>query len=205
MRRQSWLYTLFALLAASLALALAACGDDDDDEGDGGGGGEPAAGVIERNDANSEVTITVGSKNFDEQKILGEIYAQGLEAAGYDVKKQLNLGDEQTALKALESDEIDAYPEYTGTALGSFFGVKSNEIPKDPAQAYEDTKAGFAEKGLTAFPTHPLHQLERGRRDAGDRRGARPRDDLGPEGQGRRPGALGHARVPPAQRLPARA
>jgi osmoprotectant transport system substrate-binding protein len=156
MRRHHWLFTLFALFVTSCALALAACGDDDDDEGDGGGGGEPAAGVIESNDANSGVSITVGSKNFTEQKVLGEIYAQGLEAAGYKVDKQLNLGDEKTALKAVEGGEIDAYPEYTGTALGSFFGVESNRIPKDPQQAFEDAKAGFAEKGLTAYPPTPF-------------------------------------------------
>ena len=156
MRLQRWLFTLFALFAASLALALSACGDDDDDDGGGGGGGEAAAGAIERNPDNAGVSITIGSKNFTEQKVLGEVYAQGLEAAGYKVDKQLNLGDEQTALKAIEGGEIDAYPEYTGTALGSFFGVKSDKIPKDPDQAYQDAKAGFAEKGLTALPPTPF-------------------------------------------------
>jgi osmoprotectant transport system substrate-binding protein len=146
---------LVTLLLGSLVLA--ACGDDDDDdEGGGGGGGEPAAGVIERNDANSDVSITVGSKNFAEQRVLGEIYAQGLAAAGYETETQLNFQDEKTALKALEEREIDAYPEYTGTALGSFFGVKSNEIPKDPQQAFDDAKAGFAERGLTAYPPTPF-------------------------------------------------
>ena len=62
-----------------------------------------------------DVTITVGSKNFAEQKVLGEIYAQGLEAAGFTVEKQLNLGDEKTAFKALQTGDIAAYPEYTGT------------------------------------------------------------------------------------------
>jgi osmoprotectant transport system substrate-binding protein len=157
MTRQRWLFTLFALLAASFALALSACGDDDDEGGDGGGGGgEPAAGAIERNADNGKFSITVGSKNFTEQKILGEIYAQGLEAAGYKVDKQLNLGDEKTALKALEGKDIDAYPEYTGTALGSFFGVDSDKIPDDEQQAFEDAKAGFAKKGLTALPPTPF-------------------------------------------------
>jgi glycine betaine/choline ABC-type transport system substrate-binding protein len=44
----------------------------------------------------------VGSKNFTEQLVLGEIYAQALEAAGYDVKKKLNLGSEEVALRALK-------------------------------------------------------------------------------------------------------
>jgi osmoprotectant transport system substrate-binding protein len=144
-----------ALIAVLLsALALAACGDDDDDGGGGGGG--DTAGQIQRDDANSGTTITVGSKNFTEQKVLGEIYAQGLGAAGFTVKKELNLGDQDIALKALKEGEIDAYPEYTGTALLSFFGVKANEIPKDPATAFEDAKAGFEEEGLVAYEPTPF-------------------------------------------------
>jgi glycine betaine/choline ABC-type transport system substrate-binding protein/ABC-type proline/glycine betaine transport system permease subunit len=144
-----------ALIAVLLAaLALGACGDDDDDDG-GDGGGDTAA-QIERNEANADTTVTVGSKNFTEQKVLGEIYAQGLEAAGFNVQKELNLGDQDIALKALKEGEIDAYPEYTGTALLAFFGVKANEIPKDPATAYEDARAGFQEEGLVALPPTPF-------------------------------------------------
>ena len=152
MKQVRYAAALIAVLLA--ALALAACGDDDDD--DGGGGGETAAGQIERNEANAGTKITVGSKNFTEQKVLGEIYAQGLEAAGFDVGTELNLGDENIAKKALEEGEIDGYPEYTGTALLSFFGVKANEIPKDPATAYEDARAGFEEEGLVAYPPTPF-------------------------------------------------
>ena len=78
--------------------------------------------------------------------MLGEIYAQGLEAAGFTVEKQLNLGDEKTALKALEGKEIDAYPEYTGTALLSFFDVKASEIPKDPSEAFDQAKIRIREE-----------------------------------------------------------
>jgi osmoprotectant transport system substrate-binding protein len=157
MRRHRWLMLLMLLVAT---LALAACGDDDDDGG-GGGGGEAAqeeagGSGIQRDEANAGTTITVGSKNFTEQKVLGEIYAQALEAAGYTVEKQLNLGDEKTALAALEGGDIDAYPEYTGTALLSFFGVPADKLPKDPQQAYQQAKEGFAEKNLTAFEPTPF-------------------------------------------------
>jgi osmoprotectant transport system substrate-binding protein len=158
MRRHSWLMLLMLLVAA---LALAACGDDDDDDGgdDGGGGAatqEESGGGIQSDEANSGTTITVGSKNFTEQKVLGEIYAQAFEAAGYTVEKQLNLGDEKTALAALEGGDIDAYPEYTGTALLSFFGVAADKLPKDPNAAYEQAREGFAEKNLTAFEPTPF-------------------------------------------------
>jgi osmoprotectant transport system substrate-binding protein len=152
---------LIAMLLAALAcgLVLAACGDDDDDDGGGGGGttqAEQASNAIQANPDNEGKRLTVGSKNFTEQKVLGEIYAQGLEAAGYTVSKELNLGDEKAALKALEEGQIDAYPEYTGTALLSFFDVKANEIPKDPQQAFDDTKAGFAEQDLVALEPTPF-------------------------------------------------
>jgi osmoprotectant transport system substrate-binding protein len=144
---------LAALLVAA-SLGLAACGDDDNDTSSATTDSASSA-AITKNADNASTTITVGSKNFTEQKVLGEIYAQALAAAGYNVKTELNLGDEKVALKAVESGAIDAYPEYTGTALGSFFNVKSNEIPKDPGQAFDDAKAGFAKKNLTAFAPTP--------------------------------------------------
>jgi osmoprotectant transport system substrate-binding protein len=156
MKKHRWLMLLTLLVAA---LAVAGCGDDDDDDGGGDGAstsGEQASDQIQRDDANSGTEITIGSKNFTEQKILGEIYAQALEAAGYTVQKELNLGDEQTALKALEGGQISAYPEYTGTALLSFFGVKAEDLPSDEAQAYEQAKAEFAKKKLTALEPTPF-------------------------------------------------
>ena len=81
---------------------------------------------------------------------------QGLAAAGYTVEKQLNLGDENIALRSVKEGEIDAYPEYTGTALGSFFDVAAADIPKDEQEAYEQVKEGFAEDELTALPPTPF-------------------------------------------------
>jgi glycine betaine/choline ABC-type transport system substrate-binding protein len=149
------LHALFALMAAIvLALGVAACGGDDDDEGDDGGGG--SAELIESNPDNSGVEITVGSKNFTEQYILGEIYAQALEAAGYDVRTDLNLGSERIALKALEQGEIDAYPEYTSTALTSFFEFAPEDVPADAQQAFEESRDDFEQLGLVAFPPTPF-------------------------------------------------
>ncbi len=153
---------IIALLAV-LSLVFAACGEDEAQEGGGGQTqGEarteatPEGGQIRRNAANAETTLTIGSKNFTEQQVLGQIYAQGLAAAGYTVETDLNLGDERTALRSLERGTIDAYPEYTGTALLSFFGVQSDELPDDPQQAYQDVRASFAEDGLRAFPPTPF-------------------------------------------------
>jgi glycine betaine/choline ABC-type transport system substrate-binding protein/ABC-type proline/glycine betaine transport system permease subunit len=160
MRSRSVLALLVLLLAT---FGLAACGGSNDDNSSGSGSApattttEGTGKVIERNADNAaKPTITIGSKNFTEEFILGEIYAQSLQAAGYKVKKQLNLGSEQIALKALKAGRVDAYPEYTGTALTSFFNVKNEDVPKDPKAAYEQTKQDFAKIGFTAMAPTPF-------------------------------------------------
>jgi len=144
---------LAALVAFILAFGVVACGDDDSgDNGGGGGGGK----LIASNPDNGKVTITVGSKNFTEEFILGEIYAQALKAGGYKVRKRLDYGSELIAFKGVREGKLDAYPEYTGTALTTFFDVEPNEIPKDEQEAYEAAKTGFAKRGLTALPPTPF-------------------------------------------------
>lgn len=61
--------------------------------------------------------IGVGSKNFAEELLLGEMYARLLEHAGMPVVRKLNLGGTNIAMASLRRGEIDLYPEYTGTAL----------------------------------------------------------------------------------------
>jgi osmoprotectant transport system substrate-binding protein len=149
---------LLALLAlACSAVLVAACGDDEEEPASTPSSEESdSGGKIQRDEANSDIALTIGSKNFTEQKVLGEIYAQGLEAAGFTVSKDLNLGDQDTALAALKSGEISAYPEYTGTALLAFFGKQADELPKDPQAAYDEAKAGFEADGLVALPPTPF-------------------------------------------------
>lgn len=140
------------LLALFLSLGVAACGSDDDDDTTSGEGG----GAIVSNPENGKVTLTVGSKNFTEQIVLGEVYAQALEAAGYKVDKRLNLGSETVARQAVKTDQISGYPEYVSTALTSFFEVEPEEVPADATEAYEEAKASFEKEGLTAFPPTPF-------------------------------------------------
>jgi glycine betaine/choline ABC-type transport system substrate-binding protein len=167
-KRKNPILALLAILC--LALAFAACGGDDDSSsgggggsssGSGGGSSETAGNEIQKVDGADGKSITVGSKNFTEQFILGEIYSQALEAAGFKVNKQLNLGSELIAYKALQNGKVDAYPEYTGTALTSFFGVKTADVPRDAEKAYEDTKKGFAEKDITALAPTPFENTYR--------------------------------------------
>lgn len=147
----------FLLLAGVLALSLglAACGSSDDDS-DAPSGGETSANLIESNPDNGETTLTIGSKNFTEQIVLGEIYAQALEAAGYKVKRDLNLGSETVALQALKQGEISGYPEYVSTALTSFFNTPAEDVPSESQQAYEMAKKDLSKDGIDALPPTPF-------------------------------------------------
>ena len=149
------LKVMLAIVASlALALVIAACGSDDKPKsgsGSSGSGGKQFK-PIKKNPANASKSVTIGSKNFAEQYILGEIYAQALKAAGYKVKTDLNLGAEQVAYKALKGGQVDAYPEYTGTSLTSFLGYKTATVPRDPQKAYQAVKKGYAKKGITALP-----------------------------------------------------
>jgi len=143
-----------ALLALVLVLVVAACGSSSDNNSTSTSG--KSAGAIVSNPKNGKVTLTIGSKNFTEQIVLGEIYSQALQAAGYKVDKKLDLGSETVALQALKSGQISGYPEYASTALTSFFGKQPEQVPSDPQQAYNDANAEFQKEGLTAFPPTPF-------------------------------------------------
>jgi len=110
----------------AFALIASACGDDD------ASGDVPADGP----------TITVGSTNFSEQLIVGEIYGQAMEAAGYPVERSFNLGSREVVNPALKSGEIDLLVEYTGTLLtfeGGTATTDSQETWDSLAAVYSDT------------------------------------------------------------------
>ena len=114
------------IVILALVLSVAACGGDDDGGGGGGGGdGGELAGK----------TFTVGSKEFTEQLVLGQITKQVLEAEGAKVDDQIGLAGTVVARKALTSGEIDMYWEYTGTGWITHLG-QTKPIP-DPQGQYE--------------------------------------------------------------------
>ncbi len=88
-------------------------------------------------------TIRVASKDFTEQFILGEMYAQLLEANGFQVERKLNLGGTPVAQQALVANEIDLYPEYTGTGLLTVLKLPVNT---DPAAVFNTVKSEYAEQ-----------------------------------------------------------
>ena len=89
-------------------------------------------------------TIVIGSKNYTEQAILGNMVADLIEdKTDLDVKRQLNLGGTQVAFSALRTGEIDTYVEYTGTL---FVDVLKQEVENDPEAVYEQVRTQMKER-----------------------------------------------------------
>ena len=116
-------------------------------------GAIPAAGLVMSASAaggSREEVIRVGSKNFTEQIILGEIIAQQIErSGGLEVERRLNLGGTFICDRALRSGDIDVYVEYTGTADTAVF---KHPVETDPARVLERVRKGYADGGLTLLP-----------------------------------------------------
>ena len=125
-----------ACLGVATALVAAACG---------GGGG-------------SDTTVSVGSKDFTEQLIIGEMYALMLEENGFTVERKLNLGGTPVAQAAIESGEIDFYPEYTGTALLTVLKLPVNG---DQQAVYETVKQAYQEQfNLVWLDPSPMNNTQ---------------------------------------------
>lgn len=89
--------------------------------------------------------IVVGSKNFTEQIVLGELAAQQIERKLHlQVQRRLDLGGTLLAHLALVQGDIDLYPEYTGTAATVV--LKQKSVSPNPAQTYEDVKTAYLQK-----------------------------------------------------------
>ena len=92
--------------------------------------------------------VVVGSKNFTEQVVLGEILAQALEAEGVPVVRKLNLGGTFICDRALRSGDIDVYVEYTGTAVTAIF---RQPVVRDSQAMLARTRELYAAGGVTAL------------------------------------------------------
>jgi osmoprotectant transport system substrate-binding protein len=102
--------------------------------------------------------VSVGSKNFTEQLILGEMYAQILERDGITVGRKLDLGGTQIAMAALRKGEIDLYPEYTGTALLTVLHLPAQS---DGAAIYQTVKREYQRQfDLTWLAPAPMNDTQ---------------------------------------------
>ncbi|HEY2775248.1 MAG TPA: glycine betaine ABC transporter substrate-binding protein [Candidatus Binatia bacterium] len=102
----------------------------------------------------ADAPVVVGSKNFTEQRILGEIVAQRIEAAGMSVDRKLDLGGTFVCDSALRSGQIDVYVEYTGTALGAILkqAPAPGAAPLAPEDVLRRVRAAYSESDLVWTP-----------------------------------------------------
>ena len=151
MTNRKWTRGLAALLAVALAIAFAACGSSDDSTST-----SPTSTPSAANDqpGKGKPAVTIGDKNFTEQYVLGELYAQALRAKGYTVKIKSNIGSSEIIDKALTSGKLDMYPEYTGVILSELAHQKQR--PSDPDEAYADAKKFEEGRGFTMLDKTPF-------------------------------------------------
>ncbi|MGM9973010.1 MAG: glycine betaine ABC transporter substrate-binding protein [Clostridiaceae bacterium] len=97
------------------------------------------------NNTGENTIIRVGTKDFTENLIVGELYALALEDAGYKVERTPNIAG-SVIHTSLVNNEIDLYPEYTGTGLLSI--LKEKPLT-DPQQVYETVKEGYKKFNIT--------------------------------------------------------
>ena len=123
--------SVLVLSATATTLLLAACG----------GGSDPTRPAASASGASGDkTTITIGSADFPESTLLGEIYAGALEAKGVTVKKTFNIGAREIYLRALQDGSIDLIAEYTGS-LSTF--LKKDASAKDSEGVYAELKTNL--------------------------------------------------------------
>ena len=95
-------------------------------------------------------TVRVGSTNFYEQIVVGELYAQTLEANGYRVERKFNLGNREVVAPAIERGEFDMYVEYLATYV-TYIAKDTSQASTDPAATHRNLQEALKPKNLTVL------------------------------------------------------
>jgi osmoprotectant transport system substrate-binding protein len=147
------LAAVLAVLAAA-ALLLAACSSSGGTSGTGAGStNSPSSSNV-----GNGKSVTLGTKNFTEEFVIGALYQQALQAKGYKVVYKPNIGATEVVDKALTSGQIDAYPEYTGESAVTVGGI--NTTVTSPQQEYNLAKAFYAKRGQSMSAMTPFFDTD---------------------------------------------
>jgi osmoprotectant transport system substrate-binding protein len=119
----------------------------------GGAAAAPAA-----RDTAAATPIILGTKDFPEQYILGQLYKQALEAKGFKVSYKQNVGSTELIDTALKSGKVTIYPEYTGVMLAVTF--KRSTLPKTALGTYNLAKALYGKRGQTLTRQTPFQDKD---------------------------------------------
>jgi osmoprotectant transport system substrate-binding protein len=147
-----------ALALGVLALVLGACGSSSSNTSSSSS--TPAASTSTPASAASgpgvgKPAVTIGDKNFAEENILGSLYAQALQAKGYKVTLQENIGSTELIYKDIKAGRIDMYPEYTGVLLSAV--AEQTKNPASAQDAYGGAKQFVEKDGLTLLNYTPFY------------------------------------------------
>ncbi len=138
-----------AVLVTALALVVAVlatgCGDSKDERGSS----QPQG---------TELALTLGTKNFTESFIIGELYRQALAANGYKVTVRKNIGSTEVVDQALQRGDIQAYPEYLGVAATVVAG--EDLTGKDAADTYRIARDFYASRGQALSRQTPFENVD---------------------------------------------
>jgi glycine betaine/choline ABC-type transport system substrate-binding protein len=132
------------LLLLVMLLPVAACGDASK-----GGSVQPQG---------NELELTLGTKDFTEQFLLGELYQQALAAAGYDVTLRKDIGSTEVIDQELTSGKIDAYPEYLGVAVTVVAG--KSDAGTSAEHTYRLARGFYAQRGQALSEQTPFENVD---------------------------------------------
>jgi osmoprotectant transport system substrate-binding protein len=137
---------LIAAILLAAALAGSACGDD---ELDREGSAQPQGAALR---------ITLGTQEFPEARILGELWRQALAVNGYTVDLRKRLGPTEDLDRALRDGEIDGHVAYTGTSLSIVAGEEVSGL--DPQTTFDQVKAFYAGRGMATSSMTPFQDVD---------------------------------------------
>jgi osmoprotectant transport system substrate-binding protein len=135
------------VLAVLAALALGGCGADDDERNRGSA--QPQGGKLR---------ITLGTQDFPEARLLGELWRQALAVNGYAVDLRKRIGPTEDLDRAVRAGEIDGHPAYTGTSLSVVFGEEVSGL--DPERTYDQVKQLYATRGQALSAMTPFQNVD---------------------------------------------
>jgi osmoprotectant transport system substrate-binding protein len=141
------------------AVVLAACGSSSSSSSSpSSSSSSPSASSTSTTTGSSSGALTLGTKDFTEEFILGQLYKQALEAKGCKINYKENIGATEIVDRALTSGQIDAYPEYTGESVATV--AKINKTVSSPQQEYLLAKAFYAKRGQVMSQITPFYDTD---------------------------------------------
>jgi osmoprotectant transport system substrate-binding protein len=147
------------VLALVAVVLIAACGSSSSSSSSSApSGGSSSSSSSSSSGSSSGGSVTLGTKNFTEEFIVGQLYKQALDAKGCKVNYKENIGSTEVVDKALTSGQIDAYPEYTGESVATVAGI--NKTVTSPQEEYNLAKAFYAKRGQVMSQMTPFFDTD---------------------------------------------